>query len=113
MPFACAERISTRLHPYVRFWSRAGRRAGPRSGRERWLIAVRVGANKSSCATSAEFRTRLPSDQMSNYRVADPYIQAHLQGPSSRLVSPSTTHLRRAQVPRFEVPSTTGRRPST
>jgi hypothetical protein len=48
--------------------------------------AVRVGANKSSCATSAEFGTRLLSDQLSDYRVDDPYIHAHLHGPSSRLV---------------------------
>jgi hypothetical protein len=48
--------------------------------------AVRVGANKSSCATSAEFGTRLLSDQLSDYRVDDPYIHAHLHGLSSRLV---------------------------
>jgi hypothetical protein len=51
-----------------------------------WSTAVRVGANKASCATSAEFGTRLLSDQLSDYRVDDPYIQAHLHGPSSRLV---------------------------
>jgi hypothetical protein len=51
-----------------------------------WSTAARVGANKASCATSAEFGTRLLSDQLSDYRVDDPYIQAHLHGPSSRLV---------------------------
>ena len=51
-----------------------------------WSTAVRVGASKASCATSAEFGTRLLSDQLSDYRVGDPYIQAHLHGPSSRLV---------------------------
>jgi hypothetical protein len=34
------------------------------------------------CATSAETATR----QLSDYHVDDPYIQAHLHGPSSRLV---------------------------
>jgi hypothetical protein len=31
-------------------------------------------------------RTRLLSDQLSDYRVGGQYIQAHLHGPSSRLV---------------------------
>jgi hypothetical protein len=47
---------------------------------------VRVGAKKSSCATSAKFGARLLSDQLSDYGVDDPCIQAHLHGPSSRLV---------------------------
>jgi hypothetical protein len=33
-----------------------------------------------------EFGTRLLSDQLSDYRVDDPYMRAHLHGPSSRLV---------------------------
>jgi hypothetical protein len=36
--------------------------------------------------TSAEFGTRLLSYQLSDYRVGDPYIQAHLHGLNSRLV---------------------------
>jgi hypothetical protein len=51
-----------------------------------WSTAVRVGANKALCAASAESGTRQLSDQLSDYRVDDPYIQAHLHGPSSRLV---------------------------
>jgi hypothetical protein len=31
-------------------------------------------------------RDEVLSDQLSDYRVDDPYIQAHLHGPSSRLV---------------------------
>jgi hypothetical protein len=65
--------------------------------------AVRVGANKSSCATSAEFGTRLLSDQLSDYRVDDPYIHAHLHGLSSRLVlalddSPTVLRTKKSQV---------------
>jgi hypothetical protein len=36
--------------------------------------------------TGTEFGTRLLSDQLSDYRVDDPYIHAHLHGLSSRLV---------------------------
>ena len=48
--------------------------------------AVRTGADNASFATSAGLRTRLLSDQMSDYRVDDPHIQAHLHGPSPRSV---------------------------
>jgi hypothetical protein len=68
-----------------------------------WSTAVRVGANKASCATSADFGTRLLSDQLSDYGVNDPCIQAHLHGPSSRLVldldaSPNVLGTKRSQV---------------
>jgi hypothetical protein len=51
-------------------------------------VRRRAGANQTwlTPATSAEFGTRLLSDQLSDYRVDDLYIQAHLHGPSSRLV---------------------------
>jgi hypothetical protein len=58
----------------------------------RWLphpwgsTAVRTGADNASSATSAEFRTRPLSDQLSDYRVDDPHIQAHVHGPSPRSV---------------------------
>lgn len=55
--------------------------AWKKSGR-RWSTAVRDGAIKASCSTSAESGTRLLSDQLSDYRVDNPYIQAHLHGPS-------------------------------
>jgi hypothetical protein len=54
--------------------------------RIRGSTAVRTGADNASCATSAEFRTRLQSDQLSDYRVDDPYIQTHVHGRSSRSV---------------------------
>jgi hypothetical protein len=41
---------------------------------------------ESSCATSAEFGTRLLSDQLSDYRVDDPYIQVDIHGPNPRSV---------------------------
>jgi hypothetical protein len=37
-------------------------------------------------AQPAEFRTRPLSDQLSDYRVDDPHIQAHVHGPSPRSV---------------------------
>ena len=49
-------------------------------------LAVPADANNAPTATSAEFGPRLLSDQLSDYRVDDPYIQAHLHGPGSRLV---------------------------
>ncbi len=53
------------------------------------------------CASSAEFGTRLLSDQLSDYGVDDPYIQAHLHRPGSRSVLPlddSPTLLRDEEV---------------
>ena len=42
-------------------------------------------ARNKACATSPESGTRLLSDELSDYRVDDPYIQADLHRPSSRL----------------------------
>jgi hypothetical protein len=59
--------------------------------------SVRIGAKNASYATSAEFGTRLLSDQLSDYRVDDPHIQEHVHGPSPRSVlylddSPTVLH---------------------
>ena len=63
----------------------------------------RAHATTLSSATSAEFETRPLSDQLSYYRVDDPYIPAHLHGPSSRLAldlddSPIVLRTKRSQV---------------
>ena len=60
-----------------------------------------AGADNASCATSAEFRTRLLSDQLSDYRVDDPHTQAHVYGPSPRsllALDDSQTELRDEEV---------------
>jgi hypothetical protein len=51
-----------------------------------WSTAVTRRREQVFMRNFAEFGTRVLSDQLSDYRVDDPYIQAHLHGPSSRLV---------------------------
>jgi hypothetical protein len=45
-----------------------------------------ISARELSNGKSAELGTKLLSDQLSDYRVDDPYIQAHVHGSSPRSV---------------------------
>jgi hypothetical protein len=88
----------------------ASNRATTSAGCRSVLIQSRSHPRDASCATSAAFGTRLLSDQLSDYRVDDPYIRGHIHGPCPRSVldlHDSPTVLRKE-----EVVSRTGSNPS-